>query len=308
MTNRRDVFNKLNALKKLPSPSKTALEVMRLCHSDTSSLDEIAQVIQTDPSLSAELLKYANSAFLATGIQVASIQKATVKLGMKTVTNLALCFSVISTNNKGLCQEFDYGKFWSTSLAQAIAAKTISSICKEFDPEEIFVVALLSHIGELALASIYPREYTAILSIRPPRKARENLEKIQFGIESAELTTELFLDWGLPAHYALAAGFHEELNNVELGESQTKKAAELLYLSYAIAQLCNGLKPSPQSIESLEAMANNFDMIKGDFSSIFDKIVYRWQVWGKAFNISTGQCSSYDEIKASINGDNCAPA
>ena len=57
MTNRRDVFNKLSATKKLPTPSKTALEVIRLCHSDTSSLNTIAQVIQTDPSLSAELLK-----------------------------------------------------------------------------------------------------------------------------------------------------------------------------------------------------------------------------------------------------------
>lgn len=303
MTNRRDVFNKLSATKTLPTPSKTALEVMRLCHSDTSSLNEIAQVIQTDPSLSAELLKYANSAFLATGIQVASIQKATVKLGMKTVVNLALCFSLVSTNKSGLCQEFDYGKFWSTSLAQAIAAKTIASFCKEFDAEELFIAALLSHMGELALASLFPHEYGAILSRQPAREVRENLEKIQFGIESAELTTELFLDWGLPATYALAAGFHKDLDNVELGESKTKNVAELLYLSYLIAQLFHGTKPSPQSIEIIEEMANSFNVGKEDFSSVFDTIVIRWQVWGKDFNIPTRQCPLYDEIKASISVD-----
>lgn len=304
MTNRRDVFTKLSATKKLPTPTKTALEVMRLCHSDTASLNEIAQVIQTDPSLSAELLKYANSAFLATGLQVASIQKATVKLGMKTVVNLALCFSLVSTNKRGKCQEFDYGNFWSTSLAQAIAVKTIVGFGKEFDPEELFITALLSHMGELALASLFPHEYAAILSNRPSRESRENLEKIQFGIDSAELTTELFLDWGLPAPYALAAGFHEDLGNVELGESKTKKVAELLYISYQIARLCHGARPSPQSLETIEDMAIGFNVIKRDFSFIFDSIVKRWHEWGETFNIPTRQCPLYNEIKASINGNN----
>ncbi|MBU1418549.1 MAG: HDOD domain-containing protein [Proteobacteria bacterium] len=301
MTNRRDVFTKLNATKKLPTPSRTALEVMRLCHSETASLNEVAQVIQTDPALSAEMLKFANSAFLATGLQVASIQKATVKLGMKTVVNLALCFSLISGNKNGKSEEFNYGNFWSTSLAQAIAAKTIAGFGKEYDPDEVFVCALLSHMGQLALASLFPHEYDGILVNHPSVKVRENLEKAQFGIDSGELTTELFLDWGLPASYALAAGFYEELDSVELGESTTKRVAELLYLSYRIARLCHGVKPSPEHLDLIENMAHGFDVVKGDFSSIFDAIVSRWQEWGQTFNIPTKQCPQYNEIKASVS-------
>lgn len=300
MTNRKDVFNKLIETKKLPSPSKTALEVMRLCQNETASLGEIAKVIQTDPSLSAELLKYANAAFLATGIQVVSIQKATVKLGMKTVVNLVLCFSLISTNKNGQCQEFDYEKFWSTSLAQAIATKNIASISKKNDPEELFITALLSHMGELALASLYPHEYAVILSNKPSSELRKNLEKVQFGIDSAELTTELFLDWGLPAPYALAAGFHEDVGSVELGGSTTKRIAELLYLSNQVAQLCHGANPSEQLLEAMEEMAMNFGVDRKSFSFIFDEIVTHWQEWGEAFNISTKQCPPYDEIKAGI--------
>ena len=303
MTNRKDVFKKLIETKKLPSPSKTALEVMRLCQKETASLSVIAKVIQTDPSLSAELLKYANDAFLATGIQVASVQKATVKLGMKTVVNLALCFSLISTNKKGQCQGFDYEHFWSISLAQAIATRYIAAVSKENDPEELFIAALLSHMGELALASLYPHEYASILNNKPSNEGRRNLERVQFGIDSAELTTELFLDWGLPAPYALAAGFHEDVGSVELGGATTKRIAELLYLSYQVAQLCHGAKPSPQSLETIEEMAMNFDVDKKDFSLIFDKTVTHWQEWGHAFNISTKQCPLYDEIKAGIVKD-----
>lgn len=300
MTNRKDVFNKLRATKTLPTPSKTAVEVMRLCHSDSASLNDIAEAIQTDPSLSAELLNYANAAFLATGLQVASIQKATVKLGMKTVVNLAVCFSLVSANKSGQCKEFNYKNFWSTSLAQAIAAKTIADFSNEFDSDELFVTALLSHMGELALASLFPHEYAAILSNQPSREIRQNLERVQFGIDSAELTTELFLDWGLPAPYALAAGFHEDLDNVELGKAKTKKAAELLYLSYRIARLCHGAKPSLQLLEDIEDMANGFGVIKRDFCFIFDRIVERWHDWSEAFNITARECPPYNEIKASI--------
>ena len=128
------VFSKLIATKKLPTPSRVALEVMRLCHSDAASLGDIAKVIQTDPALTAEILKYANSAILNTGIPVVSIDKATVKLGMQTIVNLALSFSILSHNKKGRCSTFDYNNFWSTSLARAIAIKILSRHRFETNP------------------------------------------------------------------------------------------------------------------------------------------------------------------------------
>lgn len=304
MTQREDVFKKLKANPKLPTPSRTALEILRLCRSDTSSLSEIAQVIQIDPALSSEVLKFANSAFLATGIQVASIQKATVKLGMKTVMNLALCFSLLSVNKGGNCSEFNYDNFWSTSLAQAIAAKTLANLCSTYDPDEMFVCGLLSHIGELALASLYPKEYGSILSDQPSREVRINLERAQFGIDSAELTTELFLDWGLPAPYVLAAGFHEELATVDLGGSTTKKVSELLHVSYQIALLCQGVQISKQRLIATEKMVRTFEGINGDFSSVFEIIVRNWHESGETFKIKTRKCPQYDEIKAGINETN----
>lgn len=109
------------------------------------------------------------------------------------------------------------------------------------------------------------------------------------------------MDWGLPAPYALAAGFHEELDSVELGESTTRRVAELLHLSYRIALLCHGIKPSPEYLDMIENMAHGFDVVEGDFSSIFDTIVNRWQEWGQTFNIPTKQCLLYDEIKAGVS-------
>ncbi len=299
MTSRREVYNRLNDTKKLPTPSRTALEIMRLCSLDSTSLNDISQVIQTDPALSAELLKYANAAFLSTGIQVASVQKATVKLGMETVVRLALGFSLLSHNKKGKCRAFAYDKFWSTALLQAIAAKTIAAVQMEYDPDEIFVCALLSHIGELSLASVFPDEYEEIIADDPTILIRETMEKDEFQISSSELTAELFLDWGLPAHYALAAGFHMDLDYVELGIGTTQRIAELLNLAYMIADTCRLPHHDPEILLELSRTAEKFGINEKDFGSIYDAVIEQWQEWGSLFNIKTQRCKTYSEI---LNG------
>jgi HD-like signal output (HDOD) protein len=296
MTTRREVFNRLNKERSLPTPSKTTLEVIRLCRSDTTSLNDIARVIETDPALSAELLKYANAAFLATGIQVASVQKATVKLGMQTVVNLALGFSLLSHNKKGKCDKFNYDNFWSTALLTAIAARTIAEQQREFDPEEIFICALLSDIGELALASSFPREYAEILADSPDRVSREAREKQAFDISSPELSAELFLDWGLPAHYALAAGFHGDLDHADLGIGSTRRIALLLNLAHRIAGICQNGQTAQDQLHTVEEAACQFGIDEGRFGTVFDEIVARWHELGKAFEVRTQPCLLHGEI------------
>ena len=301
MPTRKDVFNKLNETKKLPTPSSTTMEVIRLCQSDVTSLNDIAAVIQTDPALSAELLKYANAAFLATGLQVASIQKATVKLGMKTVVNVALGFSLLANNKQGKCNSFDYEKFWSASLLQAIAAKAIASLGEAFDPEELFICGLLADMGQLALASLFPKEYEDILKTiaekadSSPEEStllRKSMEKHAFHIDSSELTIELFLDWGLPAHYALAAGFYDDLGNNELGSGKTKQIAELLSTAQQISRICMESHPPPEQLKNIENAARMVGVDETLFWSLFDSIISQWYDWGQIFTIKTTQCSS----------------
>jgi two-component system, cell cycle response regulator len=321
MSSRKEVFDKLNETKKLPSPSGTTLRVIQLCHDETASLKEIADVIQVDPALSAELLKYANSFFLSTGIQVVSIQKAAVKLGLRTVVNLALGLSLLSNNKKGKCKKFDYERFWSISLLQAITAKIFAGAGKEFDREEIFICALLSHMGQLAFASIYPEKYGDLLdqlgsgsrgdlsliatddivSQWPSYLVRKTLEKKQFQIDSSELTVELFLDWGLPAHYALAAGFHDDLSYTELGTGQTQKIAELLKLSRQLAEICLHGPPTRTHLAVVENTAQKFDIPEGQFGIVFDTIISQWQEWGEMFEIRTHQITCYNEIMTERN-------
>ncbi|MGB3209603.1 MAG: HDOD domain-containing protein [Desulforhopalus sp.] len=321
MSTRREIFNKLSETKKLPSPSTITLKVIQLCHDETTSVKDIAEVIETDPAFTAEILKYANAFFLSTGKQVVSVHKAAVKLGLKTVVNLALGLSLLANNKNGKCRTFDYEKFWSISLLQAIAAKKIAVAGTEFDPEEMFICALLSHMGQLAIASIFPKEYGDILkdfrsspcgeldvpaatdpiSNDKSNQLRRSLEKEQFGIDSSELTAELFIDWGLPTHYALAAGFHDDLNCVELGTGKTQKIAQLISLSHQFAEICFHISPTRAQLNVIAKKAQKFEIAEGHFSIIFDTTISEWQELGEMFEIRTQHCQLYNEILAEKN-------
>ncbi len=319
MSTSKEIFAKLNKTKKLPSPSGTTLRVIQLCHHEDTSLQDIADVIQTDPAFTAEILKYANSFYLSTGIQVVSVHKAAVKLGLRTIVNLALGLSLLANNKKGKCKKFDYDNFWSISLLQAIAARHLAKAGSEFDPEEIFTCALLSHMGELALASVFPEAYGELLhefgfdscgewdltssdkaaSDLPPNQFRKSLEKERFEIDSSELTVELFLDWGLPAHYALAIGFHDDLACEELGLGKTQKIADLLNLSRKFAEICFHVPITRLQLSMVEQSSEKFAITEEDFGSVFDTIIGQWHEFGETFEIHTHPCPLYSEI---ING------
>lgn len=290
---RKEVFKKLDEEFFLPSPSKTVMEIVRLCNSEESSLSELAELIQTDPGLSVEIIKYANSAYMATGIQVASVQKATVKLGMHTVVVLALGLSLLASNKSGFCKGFDYPLFWQTSLAEALAAREIARLNKGFAPDDLFICGLLSHMGSFSLAAIFPELYSDVLENSSQGDMLKTLEYENFGIDSAELTTELFLHWGLPVQYALATGFHEELNHAELGSGNLLRTSAIINIAHHIAKMCQSTDPQPEIFKKVVDSSEKYGIEIGDFSNTFSSIVESWHEHGKLFEISTEECYQY---------------
>lgn len=290
---RKEVFKKLDEEFFLPSPSKTVMEIVHLCNSEESSLSELAELIQTDPGLSVEIIKYANSAYMATGIQVASVQKATVKLGMHTVVVLALGLSLLASNKSGFCKGFDYPLFWQTSLAEALAAREIARLNKGFAPDDLFICGLLSHMGSFSLAAIFPELYSDVLENSSQGDMLKTLEYENFGIDSAELTTELFLHWGLPVQYALATGFHEELNHAELGSGNLLRTSAIINIAHHIAKMCQSTDPQPEIFKKVVDSSEKHGIEIGDFSNTFSSIVESWHEHGKLFEISTEECYQY---------------
>ncbi len=269
---------------------------MRLCYSDTSSLEDIARVVEGDSALSAEFLKYANSAIMGSSVAVASVQRAAVKIGLKGMVNLALSFSLLSQQKSSECTGFSYSLFWSKSLAQAVAGRSIASRQKHFDQDEIFTCCLLSKVGELGMATAFPDEYSTILSQQLGPEELLIAEQNAFNIDHNELTIEMFADWGIPKFFRLAL---QQLSNRHNGEVDDEiiQLANLFSLAQQIADICMLNLPLNQSFGEIEQLAESFGIPVKSFNQFFDEVVKTWQDWGSLYQIETQHCPIYYHIK-----------
>ena len=85
----------------LPTLPAVALEVLRLCRAEETTLDDLARALSTDPALAARLLRFANSSLYGCGEEVRTLQRATLVLGMKTVQLMSLSFSLVAAVPRG---------------------------------------------------------------------------------------------------------------------------------------------------------------------------------------------------------------
>ncbi|MCF7997172.1 MAG: HDOD domain-containing protein, partial [Chromatiaceae bacterium] len=140
---------------------------MELWEDEQTSVEQLSQLVKSDPALSGRLLRLANSAAMGTFSKVSSIPAAIVKVGMKTVGQLAVAFSLIDQYLDDHCKSFDYNKFWLQCVLTALICRGLGQQTALAPPDNLFSCALMMRIGLLAFATIYPDEYASLLDSQP---------------------------------------------------------------------------------------------------------------------------------------------
>ena len=278
-------FHELKVAERLPSPSGTALLIMQLVQKDTTTVQQLSELVKVDPALTSRILSFANSAAFGARRPIAAVNDAVMMMGMQSVRNFALSLSLVSNNRSSHCLGFDYDAYWGQSLAMAVTIAGITARERTATPEEAFTLGLLSDIGRLALATAWSDIYGDCI-----RTAQGDdllhLERERFAVDHKELTLMLLLDWGLPGIFLDALKLSFELPASEA--SRTTRFAEQLAFARQVAHYCVAddqyriaLLPSLQQ----EATAHN---LEGDgFNQFIEEISQQWHVWGRLIDIKT---------------------
>ena len=91
-----DVVGKvIKSIDRLPTLPGVAIKILEAVQDKNSGLKELADILSTDPPLSAEVLRLINSPYYGLNSRITSVTHAVNLLGATTVKNLALSFSVI---------------------------------------------------------------------------------------------------------------------------------------------------------------------------------------------------------------------
>ena len=107
------------ALRLVPPFPAIAHKILALVRQDNVSTNQVGELIRMDPSFSAELLRFANSALFGARREVTSLSQAIVLLGMDRVKTMAT-FVALNNMVRSSVRIQALRKVWIHSLVTAL--------------------------------------------------------------------------------------------------------------------------------------------------------------------------------------------
>jgi two-component system, cell cycle response regulator len=302
-------FEQLKATGELPSPKGPALAIIRLTQKEGASLADLAQAIKPDPAFVGRLIKAANSARFSPARPIVSIQNALALLGLPAVRSLALAFSLISDYRSGRCRNFDYQRFWSHSVVCAAALQALTLRTGAAPAEEAFSVGLLARVGSLAMATMFPDQYSALLGQLSSGNGTRlsELERCTFVMTHSELTTAMLLDWGLPKIFAESTLYHEFPDQAPFAEGSRRHALVWsLSLAQGIADACLAPESERRAImPRLFILGSKLSLGADEVNVLCNKVVQEWLEWGGMLGLPTESLPPFEDLSqvSRMNGN-----
>ncbi|MCL2182760.1 MAG: HDOD domain-containing protein [Chitinispirillia bacterium] len=146
-----------------------ALKVQQLAFSDEGCALALARIIEQDPSLTAQILRVANSSYYGTGSRISNVQSAVTRLGFNEIGHIIVATSIIKNfsapSNSNI---LDYRQFWRHALTAAhMASMTPRFSAVKFNPDEqqtLYLSGLLHDIGILLYDQFFNAEFQEIVA------------------------------------------------------------------------------------------------------------------------------------------------
>lgn len=283
----------------LPSPKGVALAIMRAAQGDDASTSELAQIVKTDPAFVGRLIKAANGVVGYGRRSIASVQDALMILGMPAVRNLALGFSLLSSYREGACRRFDYNAHWATSLMRAVALQAVVRRTRVAPADEAYCLGLLSRIGELGLATIYPEQYGDIFTAfsgQPDVLLHQ--ETSAFALNHLELSAMMLTDWGIPGVYASAVLHHERPFQSALVEGSSETGMCLaLALAAQISRFCvTAPSDQPALVAPLREIGHALGFEPSELYAMCDQVVREWSEWAALLRVQVRPIDAFADL------------
>jgi HD-like signal output (HDOD) protein len=195
----------------LPEIPSIVYELNEVIANPLSSADQMAQVINKSPSLTALLLKIVNSSFYGLPSKVDRVSLAVTLIGTRELSALALGISILSMFKNIPSSLLNMRFFLQHSLACGIVSRLLAAQKNMRQTEQMFTAGLLHDLGRLILFIYFPDETLDVL-----RHSLENavclhaVEKKRLGCHHAHIGKYLLNRWRLPLILENTVCFHHE--------------------------------------------------------------------------------------------------
>lgn len=189
---------------KLPTLPETAMTVNEVSTNPLVSSKEIADIIAKDATVSATLIKWANSPLYRRLNKVSTIQQAITQLGISRTRNLvtSIVMQQMFHQTNSLMRDYIRG-VWQHSIKVAAASKVISSRVSHIQEDEALLAGLIHAIGVLPIVE----KADDISELKNDRELLESLISALYPKVGGRILTQ----WDFPKGLVTAVAEHTDL-------------------------------------------------------------------------------------------------
>ena len=185
----------------LPNIPKVVQELIESFNDEDVDTLVLAGKIAMDQTLTAKVLRMANSVYYGPSRTVTTVNDAVISIGVNALRTLVLASGV-----KGAFEspaDFDVKHFWQVSFKVAAVAKELAKSVAA-DPETAFTCGMLHNVGEVLLHLGAPAKALKIDEAVKFGGNRIALQASQIGVTYTQLGAELANQWRFPDVISLA--------------------------------------------------------------------------------------------------------
>jgi HD-like signal output (HDOD) protein len=184
------------AAKSFTLPS-TCVRLRSMLDDPTSGISDLAKVMSLDPSLSAKVLKLANSALFRFPSEVCSVQKALHVIGGEAAYNISMAETANLAFKSFNTSLIDFDQFWHKAVLIGLIAKTLAQQKQMRGSERFFAMGILQNLSELVCANHLPEKYANYLELEKQKIALQAQKDI-FGATFINCSGMILSTWLLP--------------------------------------------------------------------------------------------------------------
>jgi len=142
----------------LPTLPEVAIKVRQAADDPEVNLMQMSEVISQDPSLSARMIKVANSAIMGRAVKVSTLHQAVTRIGLRQIKNIvtAMAMEQLFVSNNDLIKGY-MDKAWQKTLTVACHSITLMEFYLQnnkrtsLNRDSITLAALVYNIGVLPI-------------------------------------------------------------------------------------------------------------------------------------------------------------
>jgi putative nucleotidyltransferase with HDIG domain len=231
------------ALDSLPTLPIVALRVGEVVHDKNVSVQQVADILKTDPAMSAKLLRLVNSPYFGIPGGVTDVSRAIPFVGFNTLYQLVLSISVLETLGGKNANGIDMKGLWIHALTVATAARELANEIKLGDPGACFTAGLLHDMGKIAVAKFDPVGLAAALASNRVEGISMSEAEARHGLPSHDrIGSKLARAWKFPATLTTPIEHHHEIHRPEIRERlgpNLRTITEIVAAADQISQACS---------------------------------------------------------------------